>query len=262
MSDPVDATARRLSAEADFHDQRIQNILAGPQANEREAQAKYYWIAEPHDLALWRLVERLSRERAVLELGCFTGLRTVQIGRLARSIVGIDISPEAVKLTNRRLAEAGLRRGRALVANAESLPFPDGAFDVVFGSAILHHVELAKCARELHRVLAPGGIAVFREPLGHNPLINLYRRLTPVARTEDEHPLLRRDLALLGEAFAMEDSHFFGLTSLLATPLRSLRAGRRLRDALDRLDARLLRLPLLRHFAWQVNLVMRKGSAA
>lgn len=255
----TDEEARgRIAAEAQFHDQRIQNILAGPEANERKSQAKYYWATEPYDRALWRLVERLARDRDVLELGCFTGLRTVQMGRLARSIVGIDISAEAVKLTKHRLAECAIRSGDAMVANAECLPFADHAFDVVFGSGIIHHVDVARCAGELHRILKPGGRAIFREPLGHNPLINLYRRLTPVARTEDEHPLLRRDLAALESLFSIEGSHFFGLSSLLATPFRSVAGGRLLRDAFDKLDAVLLRIPQLRHYAWQVNLVMRK----
>jgi SAM-dependent methyltransferase len=259
MNEPAETNARRLSAEAGFHDQRIQNILAGPQANERKAQGKYYWAGERYEAALWRLVERLAPGSTVLELGCFTGARTVQIGRLARAIVGIDISPEAVTLTSRRLAEAQVRHGRAMVANAECLPFGNGEFDLVFGSAIIHHVDVAKCASELYRVLRPGGIAVFREPLGHNPLINLYRGLTPAARTVDEHPLLRGDLATLRAFFSMEESRFFGLTSLLATPFRRVPGGRLVRGALEGLDACLLGIPALRHYAWQVNLVMRKS---
>ena len=37
---------------------------------------------------------------------------------------------------------------------------------------------------------APGGLAVFMEPLGRNPLINRYRRLTLTLRTVDEYPLM------------------------------------------------------------------------
>jgi SAM-dependent methyltransferase len=250
----------RISAEADFHDQRIQNLLAGHDANERAAQAKYYWVTEPYDLALWRLIEHLSRDRAVLELGCFTGSRMVQIGPLAKLTIGVDISGEAVRLTNRRLAEADVRCGKAIIASAESLPFANNAFDLVFGSAIIHHVDVAKCAQELHRILKPGGRAVFREPLGHNPLMNLYRKLTPSARTKDEHPLLRRDLSILKSFFAVDDSHFFGLCSLLAAPFRALSGGIFLRDTLDKMDSWLLRIPQLRPYAWQVNLVMRKPA--
>jgi SAM-dependent methyltransferase len=246
------------AAEANFHDQRIKKMLADSEASDRKPQVKYYWATERHDAALWQMIEHLSRNRAVLELGCFTGIRTIQIGRLAKLTVGMDISREAVMLTNRRLADAGVQSGATVLASANDLPFADSTFDVVFGSGIIHHVDVAKCARELHRVLKPGGHAVFREPLGHNPLFNAYRLLTPAARTRDEHPLLRHDLTMFASLFAVEDSSFFGLSSLLATPFRNVLGGRLLRDALDGLDAWLLRIPRLQHYAWQVNLVMRK----
>ena len=46
--------------------------------------------------------------------------------------------------------------------DAEALPFEDGAFDLVIGHAILHHIpDLAAAFAEFHRVLAPGGIMIF-----------------------------------------------------------------------------------------------------
>ena len=55
---------------------------------------------------------------------------------------------------------------------------------------------------ELHRVLKPRARALFAEPLGSNPLINLYRRLTPQYRTADESPIVLKDLARQASAFA------------------------------------------------------------
>jgi len=42
------------------------------------------------------------------------------------------------------------------------------------------------------------GSAIFIDPLGHNPAINMFRRSTPDLRTEDEHPLLLEDFRLAG----------------------------------------------------------------
>ena len=53
--------------------------------------------------------------------------------------------------------------------------------DAVWGNAILHHLDLAKAGRELRRVLAPGGVAVFCEPWGGNPLLAFARRALPSA---------------------------------------------------------------------------------
>ncbi len=254
----LDSSRKRIVDEAKYHDQRISNFLAGDEGNERASQAKYYWATEMHDIALWRLIESLSRRRDVLEIGCFKGIRTVQIGSVAKSIIGLDISAEAAKLTGRRLVEEGINFGATLVANAERLPFPDSSFDVVFGTSIIHHLDIGRFVRELHRVLKPGGYAVFREPLGHNPLINLYRWRTPGARTEDEHPLLRKDLATLNDLFDIEESHYFGLSSLLATPFRGVFGGALMRDLLGWVDSLLLKASWLKHYAWQVNLVLRK----
>ena len=45
------------------------------------------------------------------------------------------------------------------------MPFPDDSIDVVFGIAILHHLDLDLVSREVRRVLKPGGRAIFQEPV-------------------------------------------------------------------------------------------------
>ena len=73
--------------------------------------------------------------------------------------------------------------------------------DVVFGAAILHHLELERSLAEIYRVLRPGGRAVFAEPLDSNPVGRLVRALTPAARTKDERPFRFADLELVRRAF-------------------------------------------------------------
>ena len=78
----------------------------------------------------------------------------------------------------------------ARVADAEALPFADGSFDLVFGHAVLHHLpDLDQAWREIHRVLAPGGVAVFAgEPSEYGDRIanvpkRAASRVAPVWRT-------------------------------------------------------------------------------
>ena len=49
-------------------------------------------------------------------------------------------------------------------------------FDIIYGTGILHHLNLKACLDEIERILKPGGKFVFIEPLGTNPVINLYRK--------------------------------------------------------------------------------------
>ena len=92
--------------------------------------------------------------------------------------------------------------------------------------------------------MKPGASAVFLEPLGHNPVINLYRNRTPGERSEDEHPLLITDLRFAGERFASVRARFFHLTSLAALRIARPARVRALRAGLERLDQ-----GLFTHFA-------------
>ena len=55
---------------------------------------------------------------------------------------------------------------------------------------------------KIHRVLKPGGRLFSWDPLAHNPVINVYRRMATEVRTEDEHPLRMRDLQLFRDLFS------------------------------------------------------------
>lgn len=99
--------------------------------------------------------------------------------------------------------------------DAHHLEFPGESFDMVFGGAILHHLDFTKALDEIERVLKPGGRIIFVEPLGINPISQLIRSLTPKARTEDEQPLGFRELAELRKRFSIH-LHF---EQFLSVPL-------------------------------------------
>src|SRR5206468_2779382 len=93
-------------------------------------------------------------------------------------------------------------------------------------------------------------------PLGHNPIINLYRKLTPDLRTVDEHPLLMKDIALAKSYFGKVEAHFFNLATLFAVPFRKCRGFGAVCKALGTLDTAMFRLlPPLRRYAWATVLV-------
>jgi SAM-dependent methyltransferase len=103
-----------------------------------------------------------SFDRA-LELGAGTGyfsLNLLQAGVISDATC-TDISPGMVDALAANAQTLGLEVD-ARVADAEALPFDDASFDLVLGHAVLHHLpDLDRAWREIHRVLAPGGVAVF-----------------------------------------------------------------------------------------------------
>jgi len=112
--------------------------------------------------------------RHALEIGCGTGfflLNLMQAGVAARGAV-TDISPGMVEVALRNARGLGLQvDGR--VADAETIPYGDGTFDLVVGHAVLHHIpDVERALREVLRVLRPGGRFVFAgEPTRYGDVV-------------------------------------------------------------------------------------------
>jgi SAM-dependent methyltransferase len=98
-----------------------------------------------------------------LEIGAGTGyfsLNLLQAGVLEEAMC-TDISPGMVATLADNARRLGLKV-RAARADAESLPFADASFDLLFGHAVLHHLpDLRRAFTEFHRVLRPGGRILF-----------------------------------------------------------------------------------------------------
>ncbi len=142
--------------------------------------------------------------------------------------------------------------------NAERTDFENNTFDIVAGSGILHHLNLESSYTELARILNSNGSAVFIEPLGHNPIINMYRALTPKMRTEDEHPLKVNDLKLLNKYFNNVKIEYFSILTLFAVPFRNKSFFGILLKILKCLDNIIFLIPYFRRFAWTVIINAKK----
>jgi SAM-dependent methyltransferase len=122
---------------------------------------------------LHKLMERLiptDRETRFLEVGCGTALDTCLLAQrrpLARAVAA-DLSHEAMTVAQRYAAEMGVHL-ELLVGDLQTLPFPDGEFDLVFSQGVLEHFEdPLPCVREQARVLKPGGILLVDVPQKYN----------------------------------------------------------------------------------------------
>jgi len=242
-------TDGRYQREKDFHDST---------PSERwNAVSKFYDVAEPSLAAHRSLVLGECRGRRVLDYGCGEGETALMLAEHGALVTGIDISGRRIEKA--REAGEGLEKVSFHVMNAEQLTFDDRSFDLVCGTSILHHLDLDRALGEISRTLAPEGKAIFLEPLGHNPFIKLYRKLTPGFRTDDEHPLLMRDFEIFERHFGSVETSFFHLTSLASVVAQRTRFFAPVSRALEAVDGVLFSsLPLTKRYAWIVVLVLAR----
>jgi demethylmenaquinone methyltransferase/2-methoxy-6-polyprenyl-1,4-benzoquinol methylase/phosphoethanolamine N-methyltransferase len=95
----------------------------------------------------------------VLDVGCGTGTLAIAASQTAGEVHGIDPSPEMIELAEKKAARGG-RNVRFQAGVIEALPYPDGEFDLVLSTLMLHHLPddvKRKGFTEVLRVLKPGG---------------------------------------------------------------------------------------------------------
>ena len=161
----------------------------------------------------------------VLDYGCGWGEGSFKYIGAGASVTGIDISKKFIDKANESAIKNNINpdRYQFMVMDAHNLEFDDAKFDYVIGFGIIHHLEQDKALREIYRVLKKGGEALFIEPLADNPLLKLFRILTPAARTVDEMPLSSKDLKRYAEMLDWQAKYkYCGLIEAPVAMLTSL----------------------------------------
>jgi len=147
--------------------------------------------ADSIDRSVWapwcdRWVRTFAKETpessAILDVGCGTGsaLR-ILAARRPSFLAGMDLSPQAVAAARAKLAglDVDLRSGDV----EAGLPWPDGTFDVVTMTAVIHHLPHPEdLLRHVRRVLKPASRLIVAEPHFFFPLLqveNLLLRIYP-----------------------------------------------------------------------------------
>ncbi len=95
--------------------------------------------------------------KKILEIGVGAGTDHLQWARAGAECHGVDLTDAAIANTTAHLAHYGFRSELRRI-DAETLPFADASFDVVYSWGVIHHSESPeKIIREIHRILKPGG---------------------------------------------------------------------------------------------------------
>lgn len=231
---------REIDLEAE---RQYENVIAVGKSP-RAAQSKFYWATKIPAEAHNELTFSEISGKKVLEVGCSSGSDALAYSEFVSSYAGVDISDEAIS----NCRKLGIDNAEFYCTDGHNLPIEDQAVDCVIVKGVLHHMDLVTAFSEIRRVLKIGGVLIFIEPLGTNPLFQFYRLLTPSARTADERPFTLADLRLMSSFFDLQTVQWFGFTNIASAFLRSVK----LRSLLTSIDKILSKTPL-RFMYWQFS---------
>jgi ubiquinone/menaquinone biosynthesis C-methylase UbiE len=268
----TDLSQDLLQREQDFHDQWASTIDVD---GIRVADYFEACTAPENRFILKHLGD--VRGKYLLDLGCGAGENSVYFSKLGAHCVASDYSPGMVDVAL-KLAEKNDVAVEGRVINAMAIDYPDNTFDIVYAANLLHHIpDPTVTIREMHRVLKPGGKMCFWDPLRHNPVINVYRKIATEVRTEDEMPLHINLVKLVERQFSSTKFDTFWIATLWiflqfylvekVNPNQErywkkiILEQNRLRPMYRRLEAidRTIKIiPGMRRFAWNIAVVATK----
>ncbi len=105
-----------------------------------------------------------SREMNALDFGCGTGLVTLRLQPLVKTITGIDSSEGMLAVLRGKVRAADLTNVRTQLVDFEKGDRVEGAYHLIVSSMTLHHVpDISALFREWHELLVPGGRLCFAD---------------------------------------------------------------------------------------------------
>jgi len=238
--------------EKEFHDEL--HIL-----NKRRFQNKFYKAVYNLYEDFFNILKTKVQSKDVLDYGCGIGnVAEKVINFKPKKLVAIDVSGEAIKKAK---SETKSKENKIdyRVENCENSNLTSDAFDIIYGSGILHHLNLNKSLKELSRILKKGGIILFAEPMATNPIINIYRKFTPKARSVDEHPLVFQDIRLIESMFKNVEVKYYGFLTLIFFPFYKSPENSKLFRFISGIDRMILKTKYLRFLAWSVLVKAEKN---
>lgn len=259
--------------------------LTGRQYREQQFYEEYSRRTEPIEISFdpilgkerrpwnpyWFVCELVTRNftsdrQKLLDFGCGPGIYSLLFAQVGYQVFGFDICPNNISVANRLARKYALQeKTHFTVGVAEEQGYPSDHFDMIVGIDILHHVTIPEAIRECLRVLKPGGLAIFKEPIAV-PVFDRLREsrfgrwLVPKTAsferhiTEDERKLVDGDLKTIRELCSDLSARRFRLFSRLDRFVRIQGPS-----ALEMADERILSVcPFLSRFGGEIVLTLRK----
>ena len=256
----------RKTKELEFHnrdrDEKFeQEIITNNDTYERfYGNRKYYRAAKRSKLYVQDWITRESKNKVFLDYACGNGDNVIHACKSgAKLALGFDISSISIKNGIKSAEKENLKINKEhgvcfFQADAENTKLPDDCIDTVVCSGMLHHLDLSYAFPELRRILKPNGKILVVEALDYNPVIKLYRMLTPDMRTEWEknHILSLKDVNFASRFFAIDEIYYWHVLGYIGGKITFLF------PLLDHIDRFIEKIPYIQRLAWIFTFVMRK----
>lgn len=184
----------------------------------------FHTLSGAHDLRNLSILFQLTsfrKNQAVLDFGCGAGWLTNALADCGLNVTGIDISRNAVNLSNkfRQIREPRcIGTASSLHFDGSVLPFESEKFDRIVCFDSFHHVaDQNSTLKEFHRVLKPGGRAVFIEPApGHSLSEAAQYEMRNFNVIENDIDVEAISLHAISHGFAMPFCYFYFDASFIA----------------------------------------------
>ena len=181
-----------------------------------------------------QLVRMQLRSKRVLVVGCGDGGDAIYFAYAGARVEAFDLSPDMLAIARHTASEHGLNIGFS-EAPAESMPYGDGSFDLIYVRDILHHVDIPATMAEIVRVSKPGATLVLNEIYSHSItnkiryswLVDkaLYRLMRQFVYgtdkpyiTEDERKMSEKDIAIVRSHMLSQQSKYFNFIVTRVVP--------------------------------------------
>jgi len=253
-------TERKLK-ELEFHDKdrdkiRINNLKSTDSYEKLYGNRKYYAVTKRSNQFVKNWIATESKGKVFLDYACGNGDNAIFAAQSGASLsLGFDISGLSVENARDAAAEAGLNENtRFFQADAENTKLPDNSIDTIVCSGMLHHLDLSYAFPELRRILKPDGKILAVEALDYNPVIKLYRFLTPDMRTDWEkvHILDLSDIKFVKRFFQVNEIQYWHIIGYIGGKFPKFFT------LFDKIDIFLEKVPYIQLMAWIFTFVLQK----
>lgn len=265
-SEWVSTLNSRKIKELEFHDRDRTHQQSDNQVDEKTegdtfekfySNKKYYKIVNRSNSFVQNWIKKESKNNIFLDYACGNGVNARIAAASGASLsLGFDISGVSIKNSIKFAKEEKLENIRFFQADAENTKLPNNSIDRIICSGMLHHLDLSYALPELRRILKPGGKILAVEALDYNPIIKLYRMLTPSMRTEWEkaHILSLKDINFAKYFFKVDNIKYWHVVGYAAGKFPFLS---RFLEVMDRV---LEKIPYIQRMSWIFTFELIKNS--